>query len=213
MVAPNSARFDLLHLLRHDTHIGGVILAFVAEAIEFESIVKSRKWHNALLEADVGTTPTATAATSAMSTSMAHVMAAATTTHMMPASAAAVMTHVTTAAPVMTNVVTATLVLPTAMVFDVVSLVVMPVPMPIVPSRAAAPPKAGHPRTIAAYVPAGPLPTGVVPTIVTTIPDVLRALDQSQSVGRSAHPIRSANWRRLRATNHQHTAGHQYGGH
>jgi hypothetical protein len=46
MVAPNRARFDFLHLLRHDTHIGGVILAFVAEAIEFESIVKPRKRHN-----------------------------------------------------------------------------------------------------------------------------------------------------------------------
>jgi hypothetical protein len=133
------------------------------------------------------------------------------------------MTHVTTAAPVMTNVVTATLVmtnvvtavvLPTAVflsvVFDVMSLVT--VPMPIVPSGTAAPPEAGHPRAIAAYIPSGSLPTGVVPTIVTAIPDVLRALDQSQSVGRSAHPIRSANWCRLRATNHQHTAGHQHGG-
>jgi hypothetical protein len=124
MVAPNSARFDFLHLLRHDTHIGGVILAFVAEAIEFESIVKPRKRHNAFLEADVGTTPTATAATSAMSTSMAHVIAAAP-----------VMTNVVTGSLVMTNVVTA-LVLPTAVfltvVFYVMSLVT--VPMPIVPS-------------------------------------------------------------------------------
>jgi riboflavin transporter FmnP len=134
---------------------------------------------------------------------------------MVSATAATVMTHVMTATLIMTHVMT-TLVLPTAVVFtvvfDVVSLVVMAVPMPIVPSIAAAPPEAGHPRAITAYVPAGSLPAGVVPTIVTTIPDVLRSLDQFQTVGRSANPISGADWCRLCATIYKRTTGHQHGG-
>src|SRR5262245_228915 len=146
--APNSARFEFPHLLCHDAHIGGAIPTLVAEAIEFESVIKPHQRHDVFFETEVGTVSTATA-TSAMSASMTHVMAATTTTHMVPAPAAAVMAHVTTAARMVTNVTTATLmvtnvmpalVLFTAMVFDVVSPV--PVPMPIVPSVAAAPPEA-----------------------------------------------------------------------
>jgi hypothetical protein len=34
------ARFDVLHFLRHDSHIDGAVVALVAEAIEFAAVVE-----------------------------------------------------------------------------------------------------------------------------------------------------------------------------
>ena len=71
MIAPDGAGFDLLHLLRHDAHIGGSIAALVAEAIEFETVVELDQRDDVVLEADVGTTPAAAAPTTAATTATA----------------------------------------------------------------------------------------------------------------------------------------------
>ena len=71
-----------------------------------------------------------------------------------------------------------------------VMLLVLPTagmsPVPMMPAVAAAPPTARQPRTKVAHVPARPVPAVVVPAIIVTEPDVLHALDQSQTIGRSA---------------------------
>ena len=61
----------MLHLLRHDAHIGGSIAALVAEAIEFQTVVELDQRDDVVLEADVGTTPAAAAPAAATTTATA----------------------------------------------------------------------------------------------------------------------------------------------
>ena len=194
MIAPDCAGLDFLDLLSHDTHIYGVVAPLVAEAIELEAVVEPHKRDDVLLEANVRTTPTATPAAAMPAPAMCRNMSAtAVMTHLVTSAVVSdMMTGLVTGA-VMTDVVPA-LVMPTA---AVLLPVVMPVPMPIMPAVAAAPPEARHPRTIAAYVPAGSLPTALIPAVITTVPDVLHTLDQFQTVSRRADPIGGAIWHRL----------------
>ena len=39
-VVRDRARFDVLHFLRHNSHIDGAVVALVAEAIEFAAVVE-----------------------------------------------------------------------------------------------------------------------------------------------------------------------------
>ena len=169
MIVPDSAGSDLLHFLSHDPHIKGVIAPSVAEAIEFETVLKSHKRHDVFLKADVGTTPAATPATAAMHTTAAmH----ATGTMRYVSTADAVMRYVSTAdcAAVMRYVVTCPMT-------RSVRYVVMTNMAPAMPASDAAPPQPTHPRTVITDVPAGSVPPAFVPTISATAPDVLRVRD------------------------------------
>ena len=96
MIAPDGAGYDLLHLLRHDAHIGGSIAALVAEAIEFQTVVELDQRDDVVLEADVGTTPAAAAPTATTTTASA-------AADMASATAAADMASAATAAADMTS--------------------------------------------------------------------------------------------------------------
>src|SRR5262249_56487925 len=58
-VAPDRGRLSFLYLLRHDPHIGGMVVALVAEAIELDAIVEPCQRDDVFLEADVGMMSTA----------------------------------------------------------------------------------------------------------------------------------------------------------
>jgi hypothetical protein len=187
---------DLLHFLSHDAHIKGVIVPSVAEAIEFETVLQSHKRHDVFLKADVGTTPAATPATSAMHTTAA-MHATGTMRYVSTADCAAVMRYVVTGS--MTRMVRHVVTCPmTRSVRCVVTDMA-----PTMPASDAAPPQSTHPRTITAYVPAGSIPTAFVPTITVTVPYVLRFLDQSRTARGGAKPG-SAIWHRLCAAMYCH---------
>ena len=81
-------------------------------------------------------------------------------------------------------------------------------PTPMMPAVAAAPAEARN-EVLAAPVPAGAVPTVVVPAIILTEPDELRALDYIQAVGRTANCSGCAHRRRTGA--HDRSAGNEDG--
>jgi len=210
VVAPDCAGFDFLHLLRHDAHIGRAIAALVAEAIKFETVVEPHQRDDAFLKADVGTTPTAAPATAAMTHMMTALvmptgMMAHVVTSLMMRSVVRLMMH-SVVRLMMHSVVRLMM---HSVVRHVVTDVAMPMPMPTMPAVASTPPAARDPRTICAYVPARSVPAAVVPAVTITIPNVLHAPNQFQTVGRGADSIGGANWRRLCAAMHQRASGYQ----
>jgi hypothetical protein len=62
-------------------------------------------------------------------------------------------------------------------------------PVPMMPAVTAAPADAGS-KVLAAPVPAWAVPTIVIPAIIVTEPDELRALDYIQAVGHTANRSR-----------------------
>ena len=70
----------MLHLLRHDAHIGSSIAALVAKAIELQTVVELDQRDDVVLEADVGTTPAAAAPTATTTTASAAADSAASAT-------------------------------------------------------------------------------------------------------------------------------------
>ena len=68
----------MLHLLRHDAHIGGSIAALVAEAIEFETVVEPHQRDDVFLEVDVRATPAAATTAAATTATAAAGMSSAT---------------------------------------------------------------------------------------------------------------------------------------
>jgi hypothetical protein len=78
---------------------------------------------------------------------------------------------------------------------------------PAVPTVAAAPADARR-QVLAAPVPAWAVPTVVVPAVIVTEPDELRALDHLQAVGRTANC--SGRDHRRRAGAHDRRAGNEH---
>src|SRR5262245_43943463 len=85
----NSTGIDLLHLLRHNADIEGVIAALVAETIELQAVVEPHQRNDVFLELHVGAPSASTPASAA---------AAAAATNATAAAPAAAATNATTAA-------------------------------------------------------------------------------------------------------------------
>ncbi len=83
-------------------------------------------------------------------------------------------------------------------------------PTPMMPAVAATPTDAGV-EVLVAPVPAGAVPPVVVPTVIVTEPDELRALDHIQVVGRPAKRFGRGYWGCADARAHERCAGNEDG--